>query len=480
MARPTLLTLVALGFFARQGFAVELHGVVRENDEENGRPLPGVEVEAPGASQTRTGSEGRFTLSFPERRAGDTITVEVGSPGFVVVNDLDLDLVRLPSPGQPELPIVLSRPEDKEVMARRMYRRRVVAALDAEHQRKLQTLKAEKLDRDVYRLRAKLVDAHRDLLLGSALTMAAELANDNVPGSVAVRGRALALFSEGKFVEAMGALDLIELATMSEALAMKEKDMATALYQLGVKHATQKRFGQASKALAEAVAIHHQLTSSGSPDQPELAAALEELAQSYLAQDRAEDARKVLEEALALRHRMSTYYVGEKLPLVKTLDALARVYQLQDRLEDAGHALEEKLVLCRDLMTCNACVYSSWVADTQIELGGVREKQNRLYEARRGYQEARAISSRGNEECDHLNLTLTLYHLAALEIAASQTDEGNENLDAVADALAALATAFREQGQFQKAERAVKIRNEVDGKNPDVARIRRALRALAP
>jgi hypothetical protein len=72
--------------------AATLKGVVLAN-ELSGPPMENIEVDAiSGANHTESDSSGKFTLEFPQRQAGDTVRILVKKEGYVVVNDVQLQL----------------------------------------------------------------------------------------------------------------------------------------------------------------------------------------------------------------------------------------------------------------------------------------------------------------------------------------------------------------------------------------------------
>jgi hypothetical protein len=84
----TFLILVA----ALPADAGEIKGVVYEN-EIGGRPMAGVEISSPGANPTTTGADGQFRLVFPDMKPGDEVSVFVNKPGYVVVNEIQVETV---------------------------------------------------------------------------------------------------------------------------------------------------------------------------------------------------------------------------------------------------------------------------------------------------------------------------------------------------------------------------------------------------
>src|SRR5436305_5890343 len=74
--------------------AGELKGIVYEN--EVGRsPMSGVAISSPGANRTITDADGQFTLVFPDLKPGNEISLVVNKPGYVVVNEIQVETVVL-------------------------------------------------------------------------------------------------------------------------------------------------------------------------------------------------------------------------------------------------------------------------------------------------------------------------------------------------------------------------------------------------
>src|SRR5215469_14972219 len=81
---------------AQSADADVLKGVVKEN-ELGGPTVANVPISAPGANPTKTDQFGQFTLVFPNKKAGESVTVSVTRIGYVVVNDIQLEEVWLPA-----------------------------------------------------------------------------------------------------------------------------------------------------------------------------------------------------------------------------------------------------------------------------------------------------------------------------------------------------------------------------------------------
>src|SRR5215469_18802949 len=72
--------------------AATLKGVILAN-ELSGSPMENVGVNAvSGTNLTASDLSGKFTLEFPQKRVGDTVRIIVRKEGYLVVNDIQLQL----------------------------------------------------------------------------------------------------------------------------------------------------------------------------------------------------------------------------------------------------------------------------------------------------------------------------------------------------------------------------------------------------
>ena len=113
----TLLAVVA------QGRAATIKGTIVLN-EVGGQSMANVQIidSARTGGPIASGSDGGFTLDYPERHPGQRVQLVVNKEGYVVVNDLQLDLALPADPDARSLQIILCREADRKEMARRFYR----------------------------------------------------------------------------------------------------------------------------------------------------------------------------------------------------------------------------------------------------------------------------------------------------------------------------------------------------------------------
>src|ERR1700680_4652121 len=93
----------------------------------NGEGGPGVaNVQITDSAHTggpwATGTDGGFTLDYPGRIPGQRVKIIVNKEGFVVVNDVQLDLALPADPDANPLQIIICKEAEREEMARSFYR----------------------------------------------------------------------------------------------------------------------------------------------------------------------------------------------------------------------------------------------------------------------------------------------------------------------------------------------------------------------
>ena len=113
---------VALLAVVAQGRAATIRGTIVLN-EVGGQPMAKVQIidSARTAGPWASGSDGGFTLDYPDRHPGKRMQLVVNKEGYVVVNERQLDLALPADPDARPLQIILCK-TDREEMARRFYR----------------------------------------------------------------------------------------------------------------------------------------------------------------------------------------------------------------------------------------------------------------------------------------------------------------------------------------------------------------------
>src|SRR5437773_2719664 len=137
MFARAFIILAMVGVVSKvQGTAV-LRGVVLSN-ELGGPPVGNVEVSAVAGNPNNTGTDGRFMFTFPNRKPGDTVRLIVRKEGYVVVNDIQLELTLPADPDERPAIILLCKEGDREEMTRRFFKLKSVEAIDETYKKKLQ------------------------------------------------------------------------------------------------------------------------------------------------------------------------------------------------------------------------------------------------------------------------------------------------------------------------------------------------------
>ena len=118
--RASIILAMVVVVSKAQG-ASSLRGVILAN-ELGGPPMANVEVSAVAGNPNNTGADGKFSFTFPNRIPGDTVRLMVRKEGYVVVNDIQLELTLPADPEERPAIILLCKEGDREEMARRFYR----------------------------------------------------------------------------------------------------------------------------------------------------------------------------------------------------------------------------------------------------------------------------------------------------------------------------------------------------------------------
>jgi hypothetical protein len=144
-----MISRILVGFLlliGAQARAATVKGTIILN-EVGGRPIANVQIidSAHTGGPWASGSDGGFTLDYPGRIPGQRVKIVVNKEGYVVVNDVQLDLALPADPDANPLQIIISKEADREEMARSFYRLKSNQAIEAVYQQKLKVLEEEHL-----------------------------------------------------------------------------------------------------------------------------------------------------------------------------------------------------------------------------------------------------------------------------------------------------------------------------------------------
>jgi tetratricopeptide (TPR) repeat protein len=349
---------------------------VRENDQ-NGAPLAGVQIQAPKANPAVTDSTGKKTLTFPEHQVGDRLKLGLFKEGYEVVNHIQLE-VTLPRDANSEEHFFLCKSERCPAARLSFYQLRAEAqrlAVEESYWKKLQTLESQGKANAQELARAQ---GERDQALATVNRLIEELAQLKPSEGSAMYRRAAQLFSEGKPDEALAELDQAKLQrererarAAQEAADRELEGVAEGFVLRGNLLVLQLKFDEAEHAYEEAAITY--------PESFDAAFALAGFARN---QYRYEKASIAYESALALARKQGPALVA------KVQNDLGILYTDQNRQKDARHAFEEALDIYRKLVKKDPEVYTPELAATLNNLGILHSEQNRKEEARAVYGEA--------------------------------------------------------------------------------------------
>src|SRR6266436_879703 len=450
-----------------------LRGVVLSN-ELGGPPIGNVEVSAVGANPNNTDANGVFTFTFPSKKPGETVRLIVRKQGYVVVNEIQLEVTLPADPQERPAILLLCKEGDREEMARRFYRLKLVAGADETYKKEAQHADPAELGK---------LQQERDQAKKAADKRAEEFAKQEPGVGSELYRKAMRLFLDGKVDEALVTLsdeklrELSKAAKETKAEAGKTTEAIQAWLLKAQLFTVQFRFDDAEKAYQEAIdtspeslkanfAFAHfnqelnrydkarrayarclELARS-KDDDGDIALTLNNLANLDKDQNRPETARKGYEEALKIYREFAQKNPDTYLSYVATiLNNLAVLHADQNRMERARKEYEEALKIRRELAQKNADTYLPYVAAILNNLANLDSEQNRMEAARKEYEEALRIRgelAQKNPDTYLPDVAQTLYNLANLDGAQK-----------------------RPEAARKKYEEALKIRRELAQKNPD-------------
>jgi hypothetical protein len=211
-----LLIIVFLALTEMPVDAATLKGLILAN-ELSGSPMENVGVDAiSGTNLTSSDLSGKFTLEFPQRRIGDTVRIIAKKKGYVVVNEIQLQLVIPADADAMPLIVILAKEQDREEMARRFYRLKSFEAIEESYQKRLKELE------DTQRATTAaltILQQERAQAKAAAEKVAEQLAKIQTGQSSELYKQAKRLFLDGRIEEAMNALndeELHRLATQAQ------------------------------------------------------------------------------------------------------------------------------------------------------------------------------------------------------------------------------------------------------------------------
>jgi len=194
---------MAMVVFKIEG-STALHGVVLAN-ELSGPPMANVQVSTISANPNITDSNGEFLFVFPNRSPGDTVRLIAQKDGYVVVNEIQLEVTLPNNPDERPTIIILCKEGEREQWARRFYRLALVSSINEAYQKKFAAAQNASAV-ELARLRQQQEEGKY-----VAENLAEKLAKRGAKGAPQTYGTAAQLFLSGNVDQA-----LLTLSTSAE------------------------------------------------------------------------------------------------------------------------------------------------------------------------------------------------------------------------------------------------------------------------
>lgn len=158
-----------------------LRGLVKLQSS-GSKPLVGVEVSAFGANPAYTNSQGQFELVFPNKRAGDAVTLIIQKQGFELINERETSKIVLRNDMDDPVTIVMSKAGERDQQALSYYKifsQRITSSFDKDLtkiQQQLDKVKDDQVQRRKLQAEIDALKEERYQLLNQVENLASELA----------------------------------------------------------------------------------------------------------------------------------------------------------------------------------------------------------------------------------------------------------------------------------------------------------------
>jgi hypothetical protein len=202
---PSRILLASLLAVVAQAPAATIKGTVTLN-EVGGRPMANVQIvdSAHSGGPWASGSDGGFTLDYPERQPGQRVRLVVNQEGYVVVNDVQLELALPADPDAHPLRIILCKGADREGMARGFYRLKSLEVIEETYQRRVKGLEATQ---PATAIALSKLQQERDQAMANAEKAAEGFARNQLGQGSPLYRQALRLFLDGNVDDAIKLLE---------------------------------------------------------------------------------------------------------------------------------------------------------------------------------------------------------------------------------------------------------------------------------
>ena len=417
--------MLALGAQA----AVTLQGVV-VRERESGSPMAGVLIRADGAAPARSDKDGHFQLHFPQREAGQEVSLKVQYPGWAVVNQVLLQRHILPEvmAHADAFKILLCRQGELDKWESLFYRYTIDKIVLQEFQKRVDELEQrpqlteperaqlsqEKLQLLQQRSQAQkqaegllqqlvarqsglengsFLEAKR-LFLQGKLDLALQRLNEERLDSESTEARQKAEQSAQAWLLRAKLLalrfDLVGAARAYGKAVEVASGSFDAWFQYGVFHQYQNHYVEAFRGYQRTLPLARE-----AGDLVHVASVLNNLGNLYRDENRTVQAREAYDEAVTIYRALAKGQPDVYLPYVATiLNNIGILDSTENRKPEARRAYDEALAIDRSLALRKPEQYLGVVASTLNNLGILHSDESRRSEARQAYDEALTINRR--------------------------------------------------------------------------------------
>ncbi|MGV8134421.1 MAG: hypothetical protein AB2L20_04335 [Mangrovibacterium sp.] len=211
MSRLSLIVFVLFPLFLQAQVVVK--GVVTEQNSDN-KPVAGAQLLALGANPEVSDNEGRFSLTFPGKSAGERIRLtSVAKKGYELVNQEETEAWVIPSNPDKIMKIVLC-PEGQLAANRLKYYRISFEALTKGYRDKVGQLEKQRdnaeIDTQHYAEQLKLLEGQYRNQQKELEQLADRFAHENFDDCSEVHKQAFLAFQSGNIEEAIRILETMD------------------------------------------------------------------------------------------------------------------------------------------------------------------------------------------------------------------------------------------------------------------------------
>ncbi len=208
-----------------------LRGLVKLQSS-GSKPLVGVEISAFGANPAYTNNQGQFELVFPNKRAGDAVTLVIQKQGFELINTREISKVVLRNDSNDPVTIVMSKAGERDQQALSYYNifsQRITSSFAEDLNRiqeQLDKTQDDQEKRKTLQAEIDLLKEERYKLLNQVENLARELAKVDLDQASELTNQVLRQVENGNIRAALNLLS--EEALEKQWLKIRNQEMKLA------------------------------------------------------------------------------------------------------------------------------------------------------------------------------------------------------------------------------------------------------------